>query len=281
MFSRYKNIFPIGISKSDKQKWKNALNFFYKHFPSQKIDRILIEEKGIHGYPFVAGKSFYKVELQKESTTLFQRKNNILALMQYPLKGVVYPEKITNDDNCIIYQYKNYPEGDLFNKLVSSELNFGEIDSIFRQLIKIVDNIHNHGFLHRDIKLENILVSGKDILLTDIEYMQTFNNSNVQYGGTYSYLPPEFNIYTPLQLEYYSFGKTILKALYLQEFITGDYLKNWVEDQESSLFFQNLNFNDYPIVIRKWINIGVTCCVNIETKDFEYDSLQSLYNSFK
>ena len=44
---------------------------------------------------------------------------------------------------------------------------------------------------------------------------------------------------------------------------------------------KNLNFNDYPIVIRKWINIGVTCCVNIETKDFEYDSLQSLYNSFK
>ena len=114
MFSRYRNIFPKGISKSDKQKWKNALYFFHRHFPSKKIDRILIEEKGVHGYPFVADNSFYKVELQTESTTLFKRKNNILALMQYPLKGVVYPKKITNDDKCIIYEYKHYPDGDLF-----------------------------------------------------------------------------------------------------------------------------------------------------------------------
>lgn len=281
MFSRYRNIFPKGISKSDKQKWKNALYFFHKHFPSKKIDRILIEEKGVHGYPFVADNSFYKVELQTESTTLFKRKNNILALMQYPLKGVVYPKKITNDDKCIIYEYKHYPDGDLFTKLIDYELNFQEIDSFFKQMLKIIDNIHRQGFIHRDIKLENILVSGKDILLTDIEYMQSFSQLDNFYGGTYTYLPPKFNMYSPLQLEYYSFGKSILKALYLQDFIAGESIKNWIDEQESSVFFQNLDFNDYPVVIRKWINIGVTCCVNIETNDFEYDSLQSLYNSFK
>lgn len=71
-----------------------------------------------------------------------------------------------------------------------------DIDYIFTQVLGALRELHGKGVLHRDIKLENIMVSEEgDVKLSDLGLSKQYGMQLTKTGvllGTAQYLPPEY-----------------------------------------------------------------------------------------
>ncbi len=86
---------------------------------------------------------------------------------------------------------------ELSRYLKPGSLGYGSIDSIFRQLLSALHELHSRGVFHRDLKLENLLYCEESgIKLADFGLMKIKRTSrDTQAGvllGTAQYLPPEY-----------------------------------------------------------------------------------------
>jgi serine/threonine protein kinase len=92
--------------------------------------------------------------------------------------------------------------GDLFAVIEKNTLTFEQKIKYAKQILRGVQEIHARGILHRDLKLENILIKDGDIVIADFG-LSTFINriSNPDLvdvptlKGTPEYLPPELLAY--------------------------------------------------------------------------------------
>jgi len=71
------------------------------------------------------------------------------------------------------------------------------IDSIIEQVLAALDELHSHGILHRDIKLENILLRKDGVVkLIDLGLMKNLENQGLTRTGvllgTAQYMAPEY-----------------------------------------------------------------------------------------
>lgn len=86
--------------------------------------------------------------------------------------------------------------GELFEYIVSRDyLSEQEGKRIFSQLIDAVSYLHSVGIVHRDLKLENILLNKRrDIMITDFGFANSFTFSNAKMMtscGSPCYAAPE------------------------------------------------------------------------------------------
>lgn len=64
--------------------------------------------------------------------------------------------------------------------------------SVLAQLCGILEQVHNRGFLHRDIKPDNVVVGWDgDVWLLDFGSAIALNADTFDEGGTHGYAPPE------------------------------------------------------------------------------------------
>lgn len=84
------------------------------------------------------------------------------------VQGVVqYIEHFFTDDNAIIVT-EYCPGEELFNKIsIDGEYTEDFAILLFKQLCKIVKEIHKRGIVHRDLKLENIIVDNDKLTILD------------------------------------------------------------------------------------------------------------------
>eukprot|EP00924_Labyrinthula_sp_SR-Ha-C_P008517 snap_masked-scaffold_32-processed-gene-2.33-mRNA-1 protein AED:0.18 eAED:0.23 QI:0/-1/0/1/-1/1/1/0/348 len=129
----------------------------------------------------------------------------------------------TGDHLCLVFDLLR--GGDLFDFVTNhGALNLAHTKMAMKQLLKAVLYLHENNVLHRDIKLENILLasppispylsstelinqSGLDIQLTDFGYATFYKKGEalqtsmqINPAGTYGYVAPEVlsdRIYTP------------------------------------------------------------------------------------
>ena len=102
--------------------------------------------------------------------------------------NVVFTDK---DYLCISMEYAH--DGDLFHKLNKTDVFCENLAKVyFLQLIQAVEYCHINGILHRDIKLENLLLHGNILKLTDFGFSCTINQFDTErLFGTAAYLSPE------------------------------------------------------------------------------------------
>src|SRR6185503_11771561 len=143
-----------------------------------------------------------EVAVSEQSLKRFMREIEVAASLKH--KNVVaYLEHGTH--NGIVYLVTEYVSGMDAARLAKSrggKLNYREVVSIMEQTLAALDFAHGLGFIHRDIKEQNILVDGRypnfSAKLTDFglskSYKQTGMSGVTMVGdvaGTIAYMPPE------------------------------------------------------------------------------------------
>ena len=143
-----------------------------------------------------------EVAVSEQSLKRFMREIEVASSLQHP-NIVSYVEHGTH--NGIVYLVTEYVTGMDASKLAKhrgGRLNYKEVVKIIEQTLAALDFAHNKGFVHRDIKEQNILVDGSYpnyiAKLTDFglskSYRQTGMSGVTMVGdvaGTIAYMPPE------------------------------------------------------------------------------------------
>ena len=132
---------------------------------------------------------------------------------------------------------------------------FGEIFGrlIFLNLLEAVEEVHNSNIVHRDIKIDNIMISDDfKLKLVDFGFATEKNGLLNSYLGTPSYAAPELFLSTPYIGEYidiFSLGVTLFvivtgtfpfKSAFINDesykyFYKNDYLNFWLKKKDLNL----------------------------------------------
>jgi serine/threonine-protein kinase SBK len=144
-------------------------------------------------------------------------------------------------DNCFIYVQEYAPYGDLSRYVKKCGLPESQVKSIATQLVSAVEFIHSFQLVHRDIRLENILVFRKDFSLIKLgDFGQTIpsGTSLVKSNSCCaSYCPPEI-CGIVLQERYYCHPSEDVwsLAILLINCLTGEFPWNNADITDSSYF---------------------------------------------
>lgn len=143
-----------------------------------------------------------EVAVSEQSLARFMREIEVAATLQHP-NIVSYLEHGTH--NGIVYLVTEFVNGMDASKLAKhrgGKLSYQEVVKIIEQTLAALDFAHNLGFVHRDIKEQNILVEGNfpnyRAKLTDFGLAKSFKQTGMSgvtmvgdVAGTIAYMPPE------------------------------------------------------------------------------------------
>ncbi|CAD8181993.1 unnamed protein product [Paramecium octaurelia] len=135
----------------------------------------------------------YAIKLFKDnvSTQLIKKEINILSQIDH--HNVIHLVDGNHEERYMITELLQ--KMDLFDILAKGQKPFSiaSIKCIILQLTAAIQYIHKLGFVHRDIKLENILLDKKlDIKICDFGFAEPIKGGYVtRSAGTQGYLAPE------------------------------------------------------------------------------------------
>ena len=143
-----------------------------------------------------------EVAVSEQSLKRFMREIEVASVLRHP-HIVGYVEHGTH--NGLVYLVSEFVVGmdaSRLAKMKGGKLGFREVVRIIEQTLAALDFAHTQGFVHRDIKEQNILVQGEFptsvAKLTDFglskSYKQTGMSGVTMVGdvaGTIAYMPPE------------------------------------------------------------------------------------------
>lgn len=196
----------------------------------------------------VAIKVIEKSRLKDEkSRAKVLREVNIFRSVQH--KNIVALFEVFEDDACFYIVMEFCGGGDLLN-FVRSKGRLCELEAreIFKQLVEGVAAIHANSILHRDLKLENVLIDAQlqTIKLCDFGISRVVETGAVmtEQCGTPAYLAPEVLYeegYTGFSSDVWSLGV----VLYAMTVGRMPYKGKSLEDLKAVLRSQTLSFPDF------------------------------------
>ena len=214
--------------------WENAetemktiSNMYSPRMPSY----IKLEDKaGPNGFPFKMDGKFVKLILKN-------RKNNhlnVLVNMRIIQREFVesnflcFPERTIERPQCTAFIIPML-KGDLLDWIQHlKQWQPNERSILFTKIASAVEAMHERGFVHRDIKLENICINALgDPVFVDLDHMGLATNT--EFKGTREYMPDK-NVYRAIQLhrpdlsdsaknkflDLYALGKTFATLLCIE-----------------------------------------------------------------
>lgn len=143
-----------------------------------------------------------EVAISEQAIKRFMREIEVASALYHP-HIVGFIDKGSN--NGVIYLITEYVEGTDAARLADSRggrLPYQEACQITVQTLDALEFAHSKGFIHRDIKDQNILISGQypNIIakLTDFGLAKSFKQTGMSgvtmagdVAGTFAYMPPE------------------------------------------------------------------------------------------
>lgn len=143
-----------------------------------------------------------EVAVSEQSLKRFIREIDVAAALKHP-NVVTYIEHGTH--NGLVYlvtEFVNGMDAARLAKHRGGKLDYREVVSIMSQTLAALDHAHSLGFVHRDIKEQNILVESDYpnyvAKLTDFGLSKSFQQTGMSgvtmvgdVAGTIAYMPPE------------------------------------------------------------------------------------------
>jgi eukaryotic-like serine/threonine-protein kinase len=140
-------------------------------------------------------------ELASEiSNERFRREIQLVATLQHPH---IVPLLVAGDAGGLPYFTMPYVDGEtLRQRLTRGPLDLREAFQVFRDVLKALAWAHAHGVVHRDVKPENVMLSGGVAVVTDFGIAKALldaQHPHLQSGrvsmgvsvGTPQYMAPE------------------------------------------------------------------------------------------
>lgn len=125
----------------------------------------------------------------------YKREAALLAQLNHPAIVTLFEVMETKNHFCIALEYGGVNLCDFVRNQQRSRLDEVTARNISRQLASAVAHMHEQGIVHRDIKLENVLVdsTSKKVKLTDFGLSNTFNKGELLSTncGSPEYAAPE------------------------------------------------------------------------------------------
>ncbi len=143
-----------------------------------------------------------EVAVSEQSLKRFMREIDVAAALKHP-NIVEFVENGTH--NGLVYLITEFVVGMDAGRLAKhrgGKLDYREMARIVEQTLSALDFAHSQGFVHRDIKEQNILVTGEypnsTAKLTDFGLSKSFKETGMSgvtmvgdVAGTIAYMPPE------------------------------------------------------------------------------------------
>lgn len=143
-----------------------------------------------------------EVAVSDQALRRFMREIDVAAALQHP-HIVRFIDRGTNKG--VVYLVTEFVEGADAARLADARggrLPYQEAAKIISQSLDALDYAHAQGYIHRDIKDQNILVAGTwpdyDSKLTDFGLAKSFTQTGMSgvtmagdVAGTFAYMPPE------------------------------------------------------------------------------------------
>jgi serine/threonine protein kinase len=163
---------------------------------------VMLARSVMDGRPVAIKTLLPEVAVSEQSLKRFMREIEVAASLRHP-HIVSYIEHGTH--NGIVYLVTEYVGGMDASKLSKArggKLDYREVVKIIEQTLAALDFAHSLGFVHRDIKEQNILVDGAypnyNAKLTDFGLAKSFKQTGMSgvtmvgdVAGTIAYMPPE------------------------------------------------------------------------------------------
>lgn len=122
---------------------------------------------------------------QEDSSTanfINKLENEVQLLMRLDHPNIIKTyQVIDSEEECYIVM--QYASGGEMMEYLAAQSKLSEIEArkFFAQLISGLDHIHQASIVHRDLKLENLLLDEKNnILITDFGLGRTFDSEKLQ-----------------------------------------------------------------------------------------------------
>lgn len=140
-------------------------------------------------------KQLKKSELQ-QLRVINQLFNEISLLRKLDHKNIIKLYKVYDDETSISLIMEYVPHGNMLKRILSQKKSKEiEIAKFTKKLLKVLKYIHSHGIIHRDLKLENILMTSKtgfcDFKLADFGLACYTDKTLKQKSGSPGYMAPE------------------------------------------------------------------------------------------
>jgi len=155
----------------------------------------------------------------------------------------------------LFYLVMDYvPEGLMYDIIEHFE-GVGELVSRFflKQLLDSLEYLQENQIVHRDLKLENILVNSKmELKITDFGFATYYNKNKTKgYGGTLSYMAPEVS-----ELKLYDGYKADIFSMGVIFFITTIGNFPFPEGTKQDKYYNLLTSSKPEKVLRYWSQVG-------------------------
>ncbi|GMG23907.1 unnamed protein product [Ambrosiozyma monospora] len=128
-----------------------------------------------------------------EKESKIHREINALKKLSHP--NIVRLEEVLQNDKYIGIVLEYASGGELFDYILEHKyLKESLASRLFAQLVSGVDYMHNKGIVHRDLKLENLLLDKhKNIVITDFGFVNSFAGHDLMRTscGSPCYAAPE------------------------------------------------------------------------------------------
>lgn len=132
------------------------------------------------------------------SADRFRREMQLAARLQHPH---IVPLLSAGEADGLLYYTMPFVEGESVRALLARRggLPVAEVLRIVRDVADALDHAHRHGIVHRDIKPDNVLISGAHALVADLGVAKALSDASSSRGltsagiviGTPTYMAPE------------------------------------------------------------------------------------------
>jgi serine/threonine protein kinase len=129
------------------------------------------------------------VEIKIDENTLLEfTKKEIEILYQETHKNLIKLHFYKNFSNGLLLVLEYAEKGDLYQYFVKSSLDENHFFSVFNEIFNGIKYLHSKKIQHRDLKLENILVTKDDIIkICDFGLAQKIDELHITHKTTIRY----------------------------------------------------------------------------------------------